>query len=503
MKKIIIIFGLLALLTGCDKGLDPEIYGSLTPKNFPKTESEYELYTLEVYKPFTSKWGYTDGGISQNLFWGYEYCNAQLNDACTDLMAVSGHNSFFQEISKANFLIMKNENTKSHIEKIRYISKITTIIGDLEKATTISEGAKARFIAESKVARGILMYHLLTMYGPLPVILDPNLIGTEAENDLTRPQRSVYVNAVVQDLRDAADVLEKSPAQYGRFNKGLALTYLMRTYLNEKEWSNAELVGREIVGLGYNLVSNYRSLFVPSTERNTETIYAISTDASANGGGLLGNMNAYSWYCYPADFPGITQNGGWLGPNAFFTASWEFYDSFDPADKRRELLVASYTTINNRGGIPTGGARNRSNMSGPVIMKYPDVETSSFARGNDIPLARYADVLLMLAEAINNQNGPTSEAIGMVNSVRSKHGGLTDLPVGDTTTKEAFAAAILKERGWDLFFEGYRRIDLIRFGKWNEALQSVGKTVGPALFPIPEYKIQQSANKLTQTDGWQ
>ena len=341
------------------------------------------------------------------------------------------------------------------------------------------------------------------MYGPLPVILDPNLIGTEAENDLTRPQRSVYVNAIIKDLRDAANVLEKSPAQYGRFNKGLALTYLMRTYLNEKEWSNAELTGREIVDLGYSLVSNYKSLFVPSTERNTETIYAISTDASANGNGPLGNMNAYSWYSYPVDFPGITQNGGWLGPNAFFTASWEFYDSFDPADKRRELLVSTYTTINNRGGIPTGGTRDRSNMSGPVIMKYPDVETSSFARGNDIPLARYADVLLMLAEAINNQDGPTTEAVNMVNLVRSKHGGLNDLQAADTATKEAFAAAILKERGWDLFFEGYRRIDLIRFGKWNEALQSVGKTPGAPLFPVPEYKIQQSNNKLSQTDGWQ
>ncbi|RVT79629.1 RagB/SusD family nutrient uptake outer membrane protein [Flavobacterium sufflavum] len=503
MKKIIIIFSLLALLTGCDNGLDPEIYGSLTPANFPKTESEYELYTLEVYKPFTSKWGYSDGGISQNLFWGYEYSNVQLNDACTDLMSVAGAQGLFQEISKANFLILKNENTRSHIEKIRYISKITTIIGDLEKATTISETAKARFIAESKTARGILMYHLLTMYGPVPVILDANLIGTDAEKNLTRPERGTYVNGIIQDLLDAANVLEKSPSQYGRFNKGLALTYLMRTYLNEKDWSNAEIVGREIVDLGYNLVSNYKSLFVPSTERNTETIYAISTDASANGGGLLGNMNAYSWYCYPVDFPGITQNGGWLGPNAFFTASWEFYDSFDPADKRRELLIPSYLAVNNRGGIPAGGTRDRSNMSGAVIMKYPDVETSSFARGNDIPLARYADVLLMLAEAINNQDGPTSEAIGMVNSVRSKHGGLNNLSAGDTATKDAFAAAILKERGWDLFFEGYRRIDLIRFGKWNQALQSVGKTPGPALFPIPEYKIQQSNNKLSQTDGWQ
>jgi starch-binding outer membrane protein, SusD/RagB family len=505
MKKtsIIILLAVLAC-SSCKKGLDPEIYGSLSPTNFPKTESDFELYTLEVYKPFTSKWGYSDGGISQNLFYGYEHSNVQYNDASTDLMAVSGAAGLFEEISRANFSILKTQGTNSHIEKTRFITKITQIISDVENATTISAAAKKQFLGEARAARGMLMYYLLTMYGPVPVILDVSKIGTEAENDLTRPTEAVYAAATAEDLRFAADNLIKSPTQYGRFNKGLALAFLMRLYLWEKDYTKAEQVGREIQTLGYGLVNNYMSLFRSATEKNNETIFAITTDASANGNGPLANMNAYSWYNFPIDFKGITQSGGWLGPNAFFSASWQFYDSFDPADARRQMLIPQYTAVNSNGGVPTGTQRNRTNMSGAVIVKYPDDESSSFARGNDIPIVRYADVMLMLAEAINQNSGPTIEAQKLVNDVRARSG-LGVLPATDVASKQAFSDAILRERGWELFFEGWRRIDLIRFGKWSTALATVGKTPSSTngLLPIPQYKIDASGKKLSQTPGYQ
>ena len=504
MKKISFNI-LLAILVcnSCKKGLDPEIYGSLAPANFPKTEADFELYTLEVYKPFTSKWGYSDGGISQTLFYGYEHSNVQYNDASTDLMAVSGAAGLFQEMSRANFSILKTQGTNSHIEKIRFITKISQIISDLEKATTISATAKNQFLGEARVARGMLMYYLLTMYGPVPVILDAAKLGTEAENDLTRPDEATYATAVAQDLRFAADNLVKSPTQYGRFNKGLALAFLMRLYLWEKDYVKAEQAGREIQTLGYGLVADYMSLFRTATEKNNETIFAITTDASANGNGPLGNMNAYSWYTFPIDFKGITQSGGWLGPNAFFTASWPFYDSFDPLDARRQMFIPQYTAVNSNGGVPAGSIRNRTNMSGAVIMKYPDNEASSFARGNDIPIVRYADVMLMLAEAINQNSGATSEAQKLVNDVRARSG-LANLQAAEVASKQAFSDAIVRERGWELFFEGWRRIDLIRFGKWSTALSSVGKTPASAngLLPIPQYMIDVSGGKLSQTPGY-
>ena len=493
MKKLLIIISAVTLIcVGCKKGLEPRLYGRLTPLTFPQSESEYELYALEVYKPFQAKWLYADGTQSQSLFHGYEQSNIMFNDYPTDLLAVFPEWGSFEFYSKADFRFMINHGRTSHFEKVRFVTRITQIIADLEKSN-VPTAKKNQLVAEAKMARGWLMYYLLTMFGPLPVITDAAKIGTDAEKNMSRPERSTFVGYIAQDLRFAADNLPKTPAQYGRFNKGLALTVLMRTYLNEKDWLKAEAVGREIMAMGYSLLSNYRDLFRSATEKNNETIFAVSVDPNANGDVSQGNMNAMTYYTYPSDFKGITQNGGWANP-APFTATWEFYDSFNPSDKRRELLIPAYTST-------SGTVKNRSNMRGPVIAKYPDEDKTAFAQGNDIPLARYADVLLMMAEAINNQSGPTAEAIELVNQVR-RRADIGDLAPADVSSREALNDAILRERGWELYFEGQRRVDLIRHNKWQTALQSVGKTPGPALLPIPRYALDASKGALTQTQGY-
>lgn len=506
MKKILLFLSFLpVLLSGCKKDLDPTIYGSLNPTNFPKTESDFNLLVTGVYKLFTAKWSYNDAGLTGDQFFGYELSNVHMNDAPTDIIAYFPEwGGFFDGLSKPDFNFLKTvDKRRNHIEKIRFISKITSIINDVERSS-ISDTTKKQFIAEARAARGIIMYYLLTMYGPVPVITDASLLGTDAESNMKRPERTAYVNIAADDLRFAADNLPKSPAQYGRFNKGGALTYLMRLYLYEKLWQKAEQAGKEIVALGYSLVANYADLFRAATEKNNETILAVTVDPAANGNDPNGNMNAWAFYAYPSDFPGVVSTpggkrvGGWASPSGAFTATWQFYDSFNAADKRRELLIPQYNAVNSSGN-PTGTVRDRSNMRGPVIAKYPDDDATAFA-GNDIPIARYADIELMLAEAINEQNGPTSEAQGFINDVR-KRAGLGDLSGADIASRDAFRDAILKERAWELYMEGQRRIDLVRMGKWTQALSAAGKTPspGPGLFPVPQYMLDLG---LEQTQGY-
>jgi len=508
MKRILLLFTnsflLLLIFSGCKKGLEQNSYGSLAPVNFPKTEGEFELYTLEAYKPFGAKWGYADpSGAYQYLFHGAEYSNVQINDGTSDIFAPFPEwGGFFDLLSKADFQYMKNMNRGAHFEKVRFVSRITKIIGDLEKATVLSDSKRNQLLGEAKMARGWLMYYLLTLYGPVPVITDASKIGTEAEANLTRPDQSSYVNTIAQDLRFAADNLEKSPAEYGRFNKGLALTVLTRLYLFVKDYPNAETTAREITSMGYSLVSNYASLFAPSTEKNNETIWAVSVDPNGDGTEAKPNFNPWLYYTLPNGYPGNKGNsnhGGWAWPNATFMATWGFYDSFDPADKRRQLLVASYVPY--WGGAPVDRA---SGLRGAVINKYADADATAY-QGADMPQARYADVLLMLAEAINQNNGPTSEAVGLVNQVRTR-AGIGNLSASDIASKDAFADAILRERGWELYFEGFRRVDLMRFGKWNSYLQAAGKTPNPAgangYFPIPQYALDAGKGQLTQTQGY-
>ncbi len=509
MKKIFILLLSASLIvwSGCEKDFEPIIKGQLTPANFPKTEGDFELYTLAAYEPFGSRFQYYNSaanGQKTNFFFAYEYGVIMEFDYPTDLLAkFPDWGGQFAAFSTPDFTFLKTQDQQSHFDKVRYVTRMTKIIDDLEKST-LSEEKKNQLMAEARTGRGITMFYLLHMYGAVPVILDPTEVGTEAENDLTRPDRADYVAAVGADLDFASTYLpgKGEEASYGRFTKGVALGYLMRLYLNEKDWIKAEQAGRKLLTLGYNLVDNYAGLFREVTEVNDETIWAIvcapSNQADNN---LTPQFNSWPWYCLPSDFKSIDINGGWAGSRGAFTGTWTFYDTFHPLDQRRSMLIGEYT---NKEGQP----RDRTNMPGPVIRKYPDESgQGSVFQGNDIPVLRYADVLLMLAEAINQQNGPTGEAIDFVNQVRLQHGGaaIGGLSPDEVASKEAFNDAILRERGWDLFFEGVRKIDLLRHGKWQSALASVGKSVIPAnaeLLPIPQYAISVSNGKLSQNTGY-
>ncbi len=509
MKKILLISFSMLLFCGCNKNFDPVIKGQLTPDVFPKSNSDWNLYTLATYEPFGGRYQYYNAaanGQKTNFFFSYEYGHVVEFDGPTDLIAsFTDWGGLFAGFTTADFSFLKTQDQQSHFEKVRYITRMTKIIDDLQKSN-LPTAVKTEYIAEVRTGRAITMYYLLHMYGPLPVILDPSKIGTNAEDNLTRPSRADYVAAIAADLSFAGDNLpgKGQEAAYGRFNKGLALGFLMRLNLNEKNWQAAEQAGRKILTLGYSLVKDYSSLFKEATEKNDETIWAIVCQpALAADNNLAPQFNAWPWYCLPSDFNGTngsTIKGGWAGPRGAMTGTWQFYDSFNPLDKRRDaMLVATYTN-------PLGMVRNRTNMPGPVIVKYPAQDDASANpwQGNDMPIIRYADVLLMLAEAINQQSGPTTEAQGFVNQVRLAHGGaaIGNLAPADVISADAFNAAILKERSWDLFFEGVRKIDLIRMGKWKTALATVGKaTSSPELLPIPQYALNLNKG-LTQTPGW-
>jgi hypothetical protein len=293
-----------------------------------------------------------------------------------------------------------------------------------------------------------------------------------------------------------------SPSEYGRFNKGLALTILTRLYLFEKKYTQAEATAREITNMGYSLLPNYKDLFSIATEVNNETIWAVSCTSAGDGTEPKADFNPWVYYTYPNGYPGNPGNsnhGGWAWPNGVIMATWNFYHSFDASDTRRQLLVSSY--------VPWWGGdeiNEATGLRGAIIAKYQDTEYTAY-QGNDIVVARYADVLLMLAEAINENSGPTAEAVGYVNEVRTR-AGIGNLPAGDFASKEAFANSILRERGWEFYFEGLRRVDLMRFGMWNTKLQEAGKAPNPAgatgYFPVPQYAIDAGKGTLTQTSGY-
>lgn len=508
MKKIFIacFISFLAITSSCKKGLEPQIFGTLNTTNFPKSEADFTNYVLEVYKPFQSKWGYNDPSGYQNTWFSPENGDLMMFDYPSDQINIfTGYGGFFTSFSTADFSFFLNKGTgTNHFEKVRFVTRITQIIADIE-ASSISNASKELFLAEAKMSRGWTMYFLLHTFGPVPVILDPKFLGTDeasiaAQNDLTRPSRADFVSYIVSDLTYAAEKLPRNAQDYGRFNKGIALTTLMRTYMNEKDFVNAERIGRQILTLGYSLVNDYASMFTEAGERNTETIWAAVCEPNQNGEANQASFNPWVFYTYPRDYPGNKVSASFAGADAPYSVTWDFYNSFDVNDRRRLPLISSYTNKSN-------SLRNRANgLAGPVIAKYPDLggNLNSY-QGNDIPKARLGTVMLLLAEAINqNNNGPTTEAINLVNQVRLSHGGaaIGNMPLSATTNKAAFDSWVLKEQGWDTYFEGQRKIDLIRHGVYSQALAAAGKIPKAELLPIPIYLITAGKGKLKQNEGY-
>ncbi|HEY8780357.1 MAG TPA: RagB/SusD family nutrient uptake outer membrane protein [Mucilaginibacter sp.] len=506
MKKILIYITLVALIASGCKKLDPQLYSTLNSSTFPKTLADFQAYVAAAYEPFQAKWGYGDGNNAYQPSWfSPQFGNIMEFDYGTDEMAhFTGWGGFFDYMSAANYqpFISFGDNNNDHFEKVRFISRLTQMIG-LISNSSLDDADKNELIAECRMSRGWNMYYLLQLYGPVPVILDPKLTGVDAasisaQSNLTRPARADYVKDIVSDLTFAAANLPKTPSVYGKFNQGLALTVLMRTYMNEKDFTDAIPVGQQIMGMGYALVNDYASLFTEATEKNSETIWAVICQPGSDGAGTSPGFNAWHFYCYPSDDPSSgTIKSSWGGAGvASMMATFQFYNSFDPADKRRNLLSASYTTSSGQLVDQATG------LAGVVISKYPDNDLPlNSLQGNDIPGARLADVMLMLAEAENQVNGPGADAISLVNQVRAAHGGLGPMPGSATADKASFDAWILKEQGWDLYFEGDRKMELIRHGQYNTALQSVGKTPSNPLLPISYFNLA-SGKGLTQTPGY-
>lgn len=180
-----------------------------------------------------------------------------------------------------------------------------------------------------------------------------------------------------------------------------------------------------------------------------------------------------------------------------------FYNSFDPADKRRLLLDTSY--VNKSGGVVPQKSITPITTDAVLIKKYQDPVSITNTIPN-IPILRLPDMYLIAAEAEAKLNGPTAVAYNFINTIR-KRAGLSDLKAG--LNKEAFFDAVIQERSWEFFAEGDRWYDLTRTGKFMTVIPKAVNSVYPVrtptaknkYFPIPQDEINANP-KLEQNPEW-
>ena len=530
-NKLFKVFVMIAfIMCSCEDNFDPKMYGTLNVSNYPVTEAEYESFMMTCYMPFTTTWTYWIGaGTSGNQHGWYIPAGGVLKffDYPTDEVAVwnNGWGGGYYFLSKADFsqCVYYTSGTLSderpnHFPKVSEISYFTNVIGTLEKASTevVSEGRKREFIAEARLCRGLMMYYLLHVYGPVPLIVDPDdLINPSKLENLVRPTLQQMTEWIMADFDYAYQYIADTQPEQGRYNKDYARFCLMKHCLNEGEhmegyYQRAMDMYNELNTGKYDLFRTgstpYVDLFKNANKFNKEIIMAVSCSPAADGNPKHGNANPFLMWALPSDvakgdpFP---MGGGWFQA---FSMDKKYYDAFESNDGRLKTIVTSYKDKN-------GVIINKDNLgvrwNGYIMNKFPQ-ETMTTFQGTDIPLARWADVLLMYAEAEVRKTGtvPSVAAINAVNQVRNR-AGLANLPAVATNTKDAFLDAILIERGHELFYEGNRKIDLIRFNKYaQEMYKAKGVMPTHQYMPIPNYAVEQAVSygkELKQTwerPGW-
>lgn len=523
MKNKVIVMLLVCITlcqSGCEGNFEPNIYGSLSTTNFPTTYEDTEALVMSAYMPFHILWSYNLSGTTQRQLYNPTGGVVKLFDATSDLMkpwTIGSWGAGWLEMSQANFANTiywgrgPNDNAPTDYEKIRDVTRFTQIIGILEQSEFLTEEERNSLMGETRLLRGLLMYYLMHVYGPVPVIVDPAIASDlEAQQELERPSLDEMTQYITDDFEYAiANMSNDQPN--GRYTKDYAMFSLMKHSLNEGKHMDGyyqkaiDLYG-ELKNSGYSLYQSdgedaYANLFKQGNKFNSEIIMAVSVSENGNGQGPNGSFNPWSYYLAPPDAAPYDQNGnptpfvygkGWA---QVYNISADFYDTFEEGDARANTILTSYTRENSEGELEVIDSDDlQDHWNGYIINKYP-IEIEATWQPTDFPIARWADVLLMYAEAVarNTQSVPNGEALEAVNAVRER-AGLEPLGGEALSSYNNFMDALIMERGHELFFEGHRKIDLIRFERYREyTLMYKGLEPTHQYLPLPNYAVEEAA----------
>lgn len=485
---LICIEGLV--LSSCFGKLDPIIFDNIIPKNYYKDENDARAAVTAIYHPMNPV---------GDLFGIWAGTYFIISNLTADDMGLTRND--LEIVEKFQWSTTTSEVSGHYVRLMKNVSHATLLMDDL-KDTPMNEIRKNEFIAEVQCARGQYMFFLYDFYGTAGVVTDPNILrDTANEKVLERMSKDDFVDLIEKDLKEAAAVLPKtySADNWGRFTQGAAYTILLKLYMQEKRWADAETVCRKIMKNGYELQTKYSSVFSVENAKNKEVIFAVSCLSDDVWG------NTWMTHVVPPGYPlKNTRIQRWY----VYNTPWRFYDKYEKGDDRLNSLVGKFMYLPE--GAVDSVLATRDNYEylkkGALPLKYPeDMKQSNEMAGNDLVIYRYADVLLSLAEVINEQKGPTPEAVSYVEQIRSRAGVPNSIPPFAIASKDAFRDFILDERGRELFCEGHRRRDLIRHNKFiSTALEEGYTTAKPymVLFPLPQNILDESQGKIKQNPGY-
>ncbi len=464
----------LVQLSACQ--LDETPYSFLSAQQFYTSASDAEAALTAAYTPITDLYGrvgtqlpdYSADQSFPRAVVGRDQLTVFSYDATMDLIGQYWQHCY-NGINRANQVI-------ENVPKI-----------------TMDETRKKQILAEAYFLRGLYYSHLVKTFGEVPIKQESTKDISSTEVAKSKVE-DVYA-FIVKDFEQAIKDLPATPKDRGRAAIGAAQGLLAKTYLYAGNWAKAGENAQAVIQSNrYSLMPSIVDLYSPLKEdaARVEQIFAaeFSILSGLNGSDLVG-------FYAPANSVPVFSKTAFGSAFAYMS----FYKSFNPVDKRRQMLDTAY--VNSAGKLI--GQSDATIKDRVIVKKFLDPNSNGANGENNFPILRLADVYLIAAEAEARQNGPTAVAYTAINTVR-KRAGIPDLTPG--LSKDAFIEAVLQERSWELYVEADRWYDLTRTGKFKQVATVLNSYYASRpvqdkhrYFPIPNLEVLTNS-KLEQNPAW-
>lgn len=483
-KNILYAFTVLVGFAACsDDFVEREPVYSIGSENYFNSETDYYNALVGAYDLLQSTY--------VNVMLGEIASNNTLcgGESATDVIG-------FQQIDDMTHTPV-NSNLKNiwdwmfaGVNRANYI---------LEFQDKIDFEGKEVIIAETRFLRAYYYFELVKWFGPVPLKETRFELGDETS--IPRSPVSDVYGLIESDLQYAINNLEYTAPQIGRVTKGAAQALLGKAYLYQDKFSDAANVLDNLIQFGpYDLVDDYNTIFENAGENGVESVFEVQyTDAEGAGFGCLqcseGNV--------AVGFNGIRNYDGPVFDSGFSfnVPTQDVVDEFEAGDLRKDVAILDIEAWANTTGATYGtGYEHTGYFNRKYIARQGDANLGdqNLTNPNNYRAIRFADVLLMAAEAFNRSGIDDTKAQLYLNRVRERAFGDTSHNV--TVTGTALTDAIYHERRVELVGEGHHFFDLVRTGRGN---QIPGFTSNKnELFPIPIEEIQFSNGNWQQNPGY-
>ncbi|WP_298759627.1 RagB/SusD family nutrient uptake outer membrane protein [uncultured Psychroserpens sp.] len=360
---------------------------------------------------------------------------------------------------------------------------------------------KEGVLAQTRFLRAYYYFELVKWFGDVPFAVDRRILFGDQFSIPRTPKTEIYAQ-MEEDLIFAAANLPYVQAETGRVTKGAAQALLGKVYLYQDKFSEAANVLEDLINNGpHDLLTDYSTMFENDNENNIESVFEVQySDQEGAGFGCLqcseGNV--------AVGFNGIRSYTGPVFESGFSfnVPTQEVVDEFEPGDNRFETAILDIDTwANDTGATFSTGFEHTGYYNRKYIARQGDANTgdANLTNPNNYRSIRFADVLLMAAEALNRGGIDDMRAQQYLNRVRERAFGNSDSNV--TATGTALTSAIYHERRVELVGEGHHFFDLVRTGR--AASEINGFQAGKhELFPIPSIEIQLAGNQWEQNPGY-